>query len=68
MWVVVTNPGIEVLHVNSNGFAQSWNFGLKSMDSRLQERLQHGLVTGLLFAAQPASSRQGVLDIKSIGT
>jgi len=65
--VVLAHPGVDMGHIEGHDLAESRDFCTQSLDGFIQQRLQHGLLEGALFLAQPASGRHGALHIKAVG-
>lgn len=65
--VVFSYPGVDMLDIDGNGFAESWNFGLQDGNGGMQEVAEKVVVKMLLFAPKMTVTRNGALDIKSVG-
>jgi hypothetical protein len=52
--IVLLHPGIEMLHIHGDVFAQARNFLLQRMDATVEQVLQQSVIERLLEVAQPA--------------
>src|SRR5436190_22922907 len=65
--IIFPDPRINVLHIESDCFAQTRNFLLQCLHCGTQQVLQDSMIEATLLSAKPAVRGHRVLHVKPVG-